>query len=896
MEKLRIDMLSNGLYLSGADDKLPQGTMRRYRGLHPLSTGSLLSRDGSAKHSTVLSPVHSLVYFNSLWYIGNSTVLCEDDTTIIITGLSGNALSFAIMAPVAGGVDALFIAGGGTLYKVDQNGDEWYWGITAPNTAPVLTDGGGGGSLDDDAIYKYAVTYYNSATGHRSNPNTLSELAIDANTQVLLHFDSITIETNSISGGPSFTETGTVFQSWAPKFGQTCAYFPGSSDYLTSADDADFDFDSGDFTISFWIDGASGSNTTAGFFTQFEDTDNYVSCYVASSVLTFEVYLASAEIITLSGSIGSITDTYHLITICRDGNDWTLYKDGVIVDTDTVAADYPDIAGAFNIGRSHNGTAYIDFEGLMDEFILIKGTALYSTSFNPPTTPFGPNYIDLDPGSTSVDLSAIPQPEDTQVDIIELWRTFGGGTIYFKLTNLPVGTTTYTDDIADTSLLSLELPTDNIQPFGYFDDCYGPWNASMFWITRTQEGERGRVYYSPVGRAEAVQGFIEVTSDSDGLQKLVVYAGNLYVFSSSGLFQIYGTNPYYSREIPGVAGTNRPGTVVVTPFGIVYESPEGIRLFNGGAQSQLIAYDAIKPIFRGRAEGNLTSFSGLTACFARGEYMICTGTQAIAVDMQSGRWRDLGFAIDCIAYDPVNDVIGAAVTTALYDFEKEGTYKDDSTAISIDIQTGEINFGMPVHIDMIRTDCASGGETLSLYAYTNTIATLVNASALSTTVTRKWTEHTVNSQLCERLSLRVSGSTSVGTASVEFYAFEVYYTPCVLHIYLDGEQEIQIPARFSGDYGTLTFEDFSENQATLRDSFLWELFRYDLNTVSTNFTPTLTCIGQTPLGLGTLAPASRTIGEVPIMQKGRFEKLAIASTFTSANVRIYRLELHGKRR
>jgi hypothetical protein len=900
--KFKLEPLADkGLYLSGPNDQIPEGFMRRYRGVSALARSSIISRDGSAKLYDLNA--HSLTYFASQVYSGVSTSFYRAAVEIK-TGLSGEKLSFAIMAPVAGGLDHLFVAGGGELIKVDEDGNDSNWGIDIPSGSPTLADGGAGGSLDDGEVYKYLVTFKNSITGHRSNSNNVdASLAITADFVSLLHFDGTyltTTITQSISGGPTFASNNATYcYLWNYyKFGSACLYIPSASNpgYIEAADNADF-YLSADFSISFWYKFLNPVDKC--LFGQYEDANNYMRFKYLFDYPTSEVNLlikaAGSTIISLTADVASTAGWMHF-EISRSGNNWYIFANGVEVASATNAGAYPNLTGTFRIGSGYDETTagYLHGQGRYDEFAIVKGSALHTAGFEVPSSPFGLGSIDLDPGSTSVDITNIPQPSDDQVDLIELWRTQGGGTLFFKLVSLVDGTTTYTDNIADDNLYSEELPTTNHRPYSWFDDCYGPWNGSMFWITRTQEGERGRVYYSCIGRAEAMEGFIEVTSDSDGLQRIIGYAGNLFVISKSRAFQIYGTNPYFSREIAGVQGTIAPHTLQITPFGPIWESQDGFRIYSGGSRSPLVARDQIQPIMRGRTVENLESFSGTASCFARGEYIVTNGTYTIALDPESLKWRDLGIALGALFYSPSTDQILATFDSDVVDFEKEGTTQDVTTNIAFDIMTGTRTFDPPMIVEMIRIDANANAETVACYADINDAA--VSQGNLTATAGRRYTEFDLDARIVDRLAVQLSGSIDAG---IEIFGIEITGWPCVLNLFINGEPR-QIPGRLAGDRQSLIFEAFSDEQESLQSVYVMDRLFYDFDTADVTMTVTLRIVNESGtesnIALGTIDTTTRTIGEINISKKGKFQRLTIAGNFNTASISLRRLELACKNR
>lgn len=329
-------------------------------------------------------------------------------------------------------------------------------------------------------------------------------------------------------------------------------------------------------------------------------------------------------------------------------------------------------------------------------------------------------------GPSNVNLTSIPVSSDGQVDDRELWRTVVGGSVYFYLAAIGDNTTTtYKDTIVDVSLGSTELPDDNLIPYAWFDDCIGPYNASMFWITRDQAGQRGRVYYSPIGRPEAVQGFLEVTSDDDALQKLIRWGRSIGVMSKTRLYQIIGTNPYEVVEVAGVPGTDKPFTVMGTPHGLLYEADDGVRKLVGSV-AVLISTAAIGRLFRGESPGGaLTAFSGVVATYARDEYIISDLTQTLALNVFTDTWRDLGIGCKALYYADGVDIIAGAVGNKILDIEKESELVDDGFPIEFDIEPAHVRLDAEQAglIQWIHVDADTNGVTLTVYLVLDNVET-----------------------------------------------------------------------------------------------------------------------------------------------------------------------------
>ena len=644
------------------------------------------------------------------------------------------------------------------------------WGIENPFTPPTPATGVAGNLT---GVYKYNITYLNSLTGTRSNPAPIGPNTI----KLLLHCDGADQHVNFTDSGPKSHTVSVVEQAKGvtaqKKFGTASLVCDGTGDRLTIPAHVSLAMKEENFCVDLQVRfNALATSTRYGLFGQKQNSANLV-------YLTLIINGSDVQTLVFSLDVGGVTthlyatttfvvNTWYHIAVIRgwagDKRRYALTVDGTAVDTfrrPGAIDNWPNFGSTFSIGRGldSNGVWY-EFNGWIDEFRIVKKDPCWTSNFTAPTAAH-PVTNAVTAASDVVDLTAIPPSLDSQVDTIEIWRTFADSSIYFLLDTISAVQTTYTDDIVDADLESVELPTDNLKPFDWFDDCFGPYNASMFWLTRTEPGERGRVYYSPIGRAEAVQGFIELTGDDTPLKTGFMWGGTVFVVGEDGMYQIAGINPYFSRRMSGIPGTNNPHTVVVTPIGVMYEAEDGVRIFNGST-SELASVENVQQLFRGETGGALTAFSGVIAAYGRGEYFISDETQLIAFDVRKKSWRDVGdLSVKSLAYAEDADIIGAGTNAdGIYDLENEGDTDDNSNNIEIDLETQHIRLGddaggtvKHVHIDHVCGD--AGGETLTVYLEHDGSET--NLGTASQGTTRGVDTLQVN-RICKEFGIRITGS------------------------------------------------------------------------------------------------------------------------------------------
>jgi hypothetical protein len=335
------------------------------------------------------------------------------------------------------------------------------------------------------------------------------------------------------------------------------------------------------------------------------------------------------------------------------------------------------------IATNKKGKVAVNFDGIK----MVGGTGMqgdyqYNITYLNSTTgtrsnPDLTNTVNVENvNRTGVTLDDIPLSTDTQVDKIEIWRTLGNGALLFKCKEIDntewgadEGDQRTVDNVADyiglkegaTEFLEdLELPVNNIKPEDTYEDCTGPHAGRIWWSRDSAIGKGGRIYYSPVGRFEAVAGFIDVSGNDDEIQKIVVWDGRLWAFTISHVFEVFNFDePFVAREVVGAPGTSQPHTVVSTEGGIIYRAKDGVRVFPGasGRSDLLGELDPLAPIWRNSTtDGFSVAFTGDHAAYGRGEYYIADSTSAssttLACDVSTGAWRDIGFPCRFLFFDP----------------------------------------------------------------------------------------------------------------------------------------------------------------------------------------------------------------------------------------------------
>lgn len=209
-----------------------------------------------------------------------------------------------------------------------------------------------------------------------------------ANVVSLLHLDgtngstTITDET-----GRAWTAQGNASISTAQaRFNQSLA-LDGTGDYIQSADSADFDFGSGDFTIEcFARRSVSADQIIMGQWGVTVANRSWLMYVSAGNTLTFAGHTTGG----FSHTDGQLTSTgvwYHVMA-CRSGGTLYLGVNGIVAST-AVSGALQNSPSPVQIGIYDGAT--LPFNGFIDEVRITKGVARYTANFTPPSAPF-PNF------------------------------------------------------------------------------------------------------------------------------------------------------------------------------------------------------------------------------------------------------------------------------------------------------------------------------------------------------------------------------------------------------------------------------------------------------------------------------------------------------------------------
>lgn len=179
------------------------------------------------------------------------------------------------------------------------------------------------------------------------------------------------------------------------KFGSSSLLLDGTGDNVGSADSADWDFGTADFTVEGWWRFARNTNTEVilGHYKASAGNRDWGIFVDLAATIRFVIDGPTTRM-TSSGWSATLGNWYH-IAIDRSGTTYRLYVDGVMVATASATDTISSNNGALQIGASENsgGSAENFFQGHIDELRITKGVSRYGavygdTGFTPPVAAF----------------------------------------------------------------------------------------------------------------------------------------------------------------------------------------------------------------------------------------------------------------------------------------------------------------------------------------------------------------------------------------------------------------------------------------------------------------------------------------------------------------------------
>jgi hypothetical protein len=190
--------------------------------------------------------------------------------------------------------------------------------------------------------------------------------------------------TNAFVLTPNGTPKAQAFQPFSPTASYTAAayggsgYFNGSSDYLTASANSAFAFGTGDFTVELWF---YKTATGDGAVNDYASANGFGLVIQNNNVQTFA---STQPAINFAATIN--LNQWNHVAVVRSSGTLSCYLNGASIGTPTADSKNYLSPSSLTIGRNGGGTTQY-FPGYMSNLRIVKGTAVYTSAFTPPTAP-----------------------------------------------------------------------------------------------------------------------------------------------------------------------------------------------------------------------------------------------------------------------------------------------------------------------------------------------------------------------------------------------------------------------------------------------------------------------------------------------------------------------------
>lgn len=213
-----------------------------------------------------------------------------------------------------------------------------------------------------------------------------------SNVVSLLHFDGVDGSTTfTDEKGKTWTRSGnTQIDTAQFKFGGASALFDGSGDALSTPNNTDFAFGSGDFCIEGFVRPAA-IGTTQTLFRKSAGVDYSPVLIQITPTGEFDAFISSDNSAPWEASlIGPtiVAGTQYHFAVTRSGNTVRWFVGGVLYQSATLSAGLSLLVNTSSVYLGNNATLAQSFNGHLDEVRITKGAARYTDHFNPPINAF----------------------------------------------------------------------------------------------------------------------------------------------------------------------------------------------------------------------------------------------------------------------------------------------------------------------------------------------------------------------------------------------------------------------------------------------------------------------------------------------------------------------------
>lgn len=374
-----------------------------------------------------------------------------------------------------------------------------------------------------------------------------------------------------------------------------------------------------------------------------------------------------------------------------------------------------------------------------------------------------------DPGSITVsdkdvDIEWVAS-SDPQVTAVRIYRSVAGGSEYYHVADVNIGTTTYNDTMADDAL-GTEVETDHDRP-PLGDIVIGPSFTGQLFILKDNN-----LYYCRPNRPDywPPEYYTEISPATWPLKAGAIYDGQVYLASKSEIYQMQGTGAtsYFPLPMGAITGTqSKECFSAVKGVGIFHLGADGIYQYTGGKDYRVPGFT---PVWEGETKGSLPGLDTtyLSRCWMRAwhnklyfGYVGVGNTypkDVIVWDLVTNQARhyQYGTGYVYLARDRTNHYLLTADTSGyVWSLEDVNVSTDNGASISWQIESKEFSPFQKMFPRYARYDVTLGtGATANGYILMN--GTSKQTHTLTTSRANK--KRLITGCTGDRVAIRLSGT------------------------------------------------------------------------------------------------------------------------------------------
>ena len=326
-----------------------------------------------------------------------------------IEGTSSNSITFNSWNHIA-------ISRNSSTVKIFVNGVQGFSGTISTNyntgTVRIGTDGGGTafpytGYISNLRFIQGTAVYTGNFTPSTTPLTAISGtslLTCQSNRFIDNSTNNFTITVNGNTSVVAFSPFNPT-ASWSAATYGGSGYFDGSGDYLTAPSNTVFAFGTGAYSVEAWVFLTAFDSASSIVFSAASANDAFNLGVSNDGSVGVSKYGAGG-VVTSSAGVVKLNSWAHIAAVrtSTSSNDTRLYVNGSLVGTGTDSNNWT-VSSAPIVGGFATFSTY-DVIGYISNLRVVKGTAVYTGAFTPPTAPI------TDAGSTS----AASYPSTTNVN------------------------------------------------------------------------------------------------------------------------------------------------------------------------------------------------------------------------------------------------------------------------------------------------------------------------------------------------------------------------------------------------------------------------------------------------------------------------------------------------